>query len=154
MSTTTTSENYQKSALIKASPLGVFRAITEQIDEWWGEVDCQPSHKGVRFKVSFGEAFWSFRVTNFEPEHRVTWECIESNQVHAGLRGIKEEWLGTMLHWEITSEEGGTSRLSFTHEGLVPDFNCYEVCSDAWGFFIGTSLKQLVEKGEGEPELM
>ncbi len=154
MSTTTTSENYQTSVLIKAGTLGVFKAITERIDEWWGEVDRQPSGTGVTFRVSFGEAFWTFRVTTFEPEHLVTWECIESNQVHAGLMGIKEEWLGTQLHWQIATEEESATRLCFTHEGLVPDFNCYEVCSDAWGYFIGSSLKELVERGQGQPELI
>ncbi|GAB5526966.1 MAG: hypothetical protein Roseis2KO_48380 [Roseivirga sp.] len=145
-------KDYQKSVAIGANAKGVFKAITERVDEWWGTVDRQPSAMGVEFKVSFGEAFWRFRVIDFQPDARVSWECIASNQVHAGLRGIKEEWLGTKLHWQLSEETDDTTNLSFRHEGLVPDFNCYEVCSDAWGFFIGTSLKELVEMGAGQPE--
>lgn len=154
MKAATKSRDYQKTVVIAGNRLGVFKAITERIDEWWGAIDRQPSAKGVEFKVSFGEAFWRFKVIDFQPESRVSWECITSNQVHAGLMGIKEEWLGTRLHWELSEQTDATTNLSFRHEGLVPDFNCYEVCSDAWGFFIGTSLKELVEQGAGQPELV
>ncbi|MCE7992954.1 MAG: hypothetical protein HEP71_13280 [Roseivirga sp.] len=154
MNTETQTKDYQKSVIIKANQIGVFKAVTERIDEWWGEVDIQPDADDVKFRVSFGEAFWRFRVADFELNKRVSWECIESNQVHAGLRGIREEWLGTKLHWELIGNSDDQTKLSFTHEGLVPDFNCYEVCSDAWGFFIGNSLKALVESGTGQPELI
>lgn len=152
MNTETKAENYQKTGSIEASKKRVFKALTERIDEWWGEVDVQPSATGVEFKVSFGEAFWRFKVVDFEPDTRVSWECIESNQVHADLMGIKEEWLGTQLHWELSLNTLGQTNLSFIYEGLVPAFNCYDVCSDAWSFFIGSSLKNLLEKGQGKPE--
>lgn len=151
MNTETQTKDYQKSVVIKANQLGVFRAITERIDEWWGETDIQPTALDVVFKVSFGEAYWRFRVVDFELNKKVGWECIESNQVHAGLKGIREEWLGTKVHWRLIEHSEGQTKLSFTHEGLVPDFNCYEVCSDAWGFFIGNSLKALVEREQGSP---
>lgn len=154
MKAATKSKDYQKSVLIAGNRLGVFKAITERIDEWWGTVDRQPSAEGVAFKVSFGEAFWRFKVIDFQRGSRISWECITSNQMHAGLMGIKEEWLGTKLHWELSEQTDGMTTLSFTHEGLVPDFNCYEVCSDAWGFFVGMSLKELVEQGAGQPELI
>ena len=153
MSSNQISDSYQKSVLIAGNSLGLFNALTERINEWWGEVDHQPKSLGQKFKVSFGEAYWRFEVIALEQDKRAVWECIESNQVHAGLMGIKEEWLGTKLHWELTSEKSDQTRLNFRHEGLVPTFNCYEVCADAWGFFIGTSLKELIEQGLGQPAL-
>lgn len=145
-------KSYEKSVEIKANSLGLFKALTERIDEWWGEVDQQPNALEQEFKVSFGEAYWRFKVTTLEVGTRIIWECIESNQVHAGLKGIREEWLGTTLHWEMASIDASHTKLHFRHEGLIPSFNCYEVCADAWSFFIGTSLKQLIEKGLGKPE--
>ena len=34
---------------------------------------------------------------------------------------------------------------------LVPEFECFEACSSAWGFYVNGSLKRLITAGEGEP---
>ena len=39
--------------------------------------------------------------------------------------------------------------LSFSHLGLVSEFECYDGCSSAWGFFVNGSLKHLITTGEG-----
>ena len=41
--------------------------------------------------------------------------------------------------------------IHFTHEGLVPAYECYTVCSDAWGSYIRGSLKSLIATGKGSP---
>ncbi len=38
-----------------------------------------------------------------------------------------------------------------THVGLVPAYECYGVCSDAWGTYINGSLRNLITKGKGQP---
>lgn len=40
---------------------------------------------------------------------------------------------------------------SFTHEGLVPDYECYGMCSNAWGTYINGSLRRLITTGKGSP---
>jgi hypothetical protein len=45
--------------------------------------------------------------------------------------------LGTTITFDITEVDGGT-QVRFTHVGLVPEFECYDVCSDAWGGLIST----------------
>ena len=153
MTYTETSSSYQKSVEIKSNLQAVFHAITNRIDQWWGQVDHQPNALNQVFKVSFGEAFWRFRVIQFEPLVEVIWQCIESNQVHGEMMGIKEEWLDTTLHWEVKSEMGNSITVHFIHNGLTPDLHCYQVCRDAWDFFTGESLKELLEKDTGRPEL-
>ncbi|RDY60883.1 hypothetical protein [Flagellimonas nanhaiensis] len=145
-------KSYSQSVKIYGSNEAIFKALTLRIDKWWGEVNHPITGPETVFRVSFGEAYWGFKVIDFTPNIRITWECIESNQVHAGLKGIKEEWLGTKLHWNILEEDDSVSRVDFLHEGLVPAFNCYDVCSSAWDFFITDSLKSYVEEGIGKPE--
>jgi len=41
--------------------------------------------------------------------------------------------------------------VTFTHEGLDPGQQCYDVCSNAWGMFANRSLKAFIETGTGEP---
>ena len=35
--------------------------------------------------------------------------------------------------------------------GLVPEFECFDNCSNAWGFYINGSLRDLIITGKGEP---
>jgi hypothetical protein len=34
---------------------------------------------------------------------------------------------------------------------LVPQFECYDSCSDAWGGYVKGSLRSLITKGKGWP---
>lgn len=42
-------------------------------------------------------------------------------------------------------------QVRFTHAGLVPAYECYDVCSNAWGEYITGSLRKLITTGKGEP---
>jgi len=43
--------------------------------------------------------------------------------------------------------------LTFTHVGLVPEYECFEVCSDGWGTYVGQSLRALITTGKGMPNV-
>jgi hypothetical protein len=62
----------------------------------------------------------------------------------------KTEWVGTRLIFEI-HDAGDHSTVKFTHEGLVPEYECFEVCNEAWSSYIGNSLKSFIETGKGNP---
>ncbi|HYQ16941.1 MAG TPA: hypothetical protein VEQ58_14320, partial [Polyangiaceae bacterium] len=56
----------------------------------------------------------------------------------------------TRLCFEIF-REGGRTALRFTHEGLVRDRECFEICTEAWTFYL-ESLRQLITTGVGQPD--
>lgn len=62
----------------------------------------------------------------------------------------KKEWTGTYLKFDLKNEEGRTN-ITFTHEGLTPEDECYNICSESWTFYIQTSLKEYLETGKGRP---
>ena len=62
----------------------------------------------------------------------------------------KSEWTDTDVVFEI-ARNGDKTEVHFTHVGLVPDYECYDVCSDAWGTYIKRSLRDLITKGKGQP---
>ncbi|MEP1094841.1 MAG: SRPBCC domain-containing protein [Cyclobacteriaceae bacterium] len=138
--------DYSKQITYKASAKSLFSAITQNLDQWWGKVDTSVEKEGDEFKISFGKAFWKFRISLFVSNEKVTWECVD------GQPEFEHEWVGTRIHWDI-SEEGDETKLSFTHEGLTPSFECYDVCAPTWDMFITTSLKSFVETGKGMPHL-
>ncbi len=56
------------------------------------------------------------------------------------------------MWWRTTStKQGNQTELRFTHVGLVPAYQCYNVCSDAWGTYVKGSLRDLITTGKGQP---
>lgn len=49
------------------------------------------------------------------------------------------------------SEVFAAVTLRFTHDGLVPEYECYDACSRGWTFYIGESLCDLITTGYGHP---
>jgi hypothetical protein len=60
------------------------------------------------------------------------------------------EWKGTKVIFEI-AKNGDKTGILFTHEGLVPAYECFEICSNAWGSYINGSLRKLIATGIGTP---
>src|SRR5215831_13487423 len=62
----------------------------------------------------------------------------------------KEEWTGTTVTFDVTEVDGRTE-VRFTHHGLAPEVECYDVCWVAWGGYITRSLRDLITTGTGRP---
>jgi uncharacterized protein YndB with AHSA1/START domain len=141
---------FELNVFIASKPENVFNAINQHLHDWWGETDHTVNAVDDVFTTQFKPTRWMFKVTEFVPNERIVWECIEAFHVHTGMTGIEKEWLGTRVVWSMSAAHEGT-RLHFRHDGLTPDLNCYEVCSPAWEMFVTQSLKQFVETGKGMP---
>ena len=142
-------KNYQKSILVNSKKQLIFKALTEEVDKWWSEIEYPSKNEGDIFKISFGkESYWKFRLIEIKKNEKIVWKCIESHQDH-NLKGIDEEWLNSEITWTI-SEKGNKTKINFLHKGLVTDGICYDVCSTAWDFYILDSLKSYLETGIGK----
>lgn len=62
--------------------------------------------------------------------------------------------------WWSEEIEGSTNKLNdvfkyhlihFTHLGLVPEFECFDACSNGWTHYIRQSLLSLITTGKGQP---
>jgi hypothetical protein len=62
----------------------------------------------------------------------------------------KTEWTNTKVMFEI-STRGNKTEIRFTHQGLVPAYECFDVCSNAWGSYVNGSLRNLIATGKGKP---
>jgi hypothetical protein len=61
----------------------------------------------------------------------------------------KTEWTNTTINFDI-SEKDGQTEIRFTHQGLVPEYECFDVCSTSWDSYINGSLRTLITTG-GQP---
>ena len=72
------------------------------------------------------------------PEKKLVWLVTESN---LSFLSDSAEWTNTRICFDI-SQEGYETNVVFTHDGLVPQFECYDGCAGAWTKY----LEHLEEK--------
>lgn len=139
-------KSYSTKLRAKTSETIAFEALSSKIGDWWGDQDRAVQHLGDVFKMSWGEPWYQFKVVEYVLGKKITWECIDSKQIIGDLDGVEKEWVGTQLKWTINKLNDGEIEIQFRHEGLVPDFICYDFCSNTWDRFIEFNLKKYLEK--------
>src|SRR5262249_18333898 len=87
------------------------------------------------------------KLVELIPGKKVVWQVLSN---YFNFTKDKTEWTGTKIIFEITATNGKT-QLHFTHEGLTPEYKCYEACRDGWSKYIKKSLYSLVTNGKGQP---
>ena len=125
---------------VENSPEEVFNAINN-VRGWWSQaVEGETDRLGAEFRYRYQDVHRAtIRITEFVPGRKVVWHVVEN---YFNFVKDKSEWTGTDIVFEI-NPQGDTSELRFTHVGLVPDYECYSVCSDAWSSYIAGSLRNL-----------
>jgi len=142
-----TTRGYATALVVCATAQDVHAAVTNPRG-WWGElVAGGAAVVGDEFTFEVPDVHWSrLRVAESEPE-RVVWDVVDARLEYVEER---EEWVGTRIVFELEPVAEGT-RLSFAHDGLLPELACYDSCSVAWTSLIHDSLRRLVTEGRGAP---
>ena len=140
--------NFTVSILVDKTPKEAFDAINN-VTGWWTENTTGKTNKqNDEFEVRFGDVHYSKqKLIEVIPDKRVVW-LIEDSKLN--FIKDKSEWTGTKVVFDI-SKEGDKTKVTFTHEGLVPEIECYDACSNAWNEYIVDSLKKLISSGNGKP---
>ena len=134
---------------VDRAPEEAFAAITDVRGWWGGTIEGGTTELDDEFTYRFGDLHYSKqRLTEVVPGKRLAWRVLDS---HLDFIEDATEWTGTEITFELT-EKGDQTEIRFTHQGLVPAVECFDVCSNAWGFYINTSLRSLISTGEGRPD--
>ena len=117
------------------------------VPEWWGVTFTgNAKDQNDTFTVKMGgDSFFNFTVTELIPGKRVVWLVTECNMP---WYSNKTEWTNTRLIFDLTENKGMTE-VTFTHEGLTPDVECYKDCNPGWTHWIQTSLFSYLTDGKG-----
>ncbi len=141
-------QNFTTSFSVVQIPEKVFDAINNVWGWWSEEIHGSTDKLGAEFMFHYKDLHRSTqKITELVPGKKVVWHVLNS---HINFVKDKTEWKGTDIVFEITKKDDKTE-LRFTHVGLVPAFECYGDCSDAWGFYINDSLRSLIATGKGQP---
>jgi Activator of Hsp90 ATPase homolog 1-like protein len=140
--------DYTTAFTVNRTPEEAFAAINNPRG-WWSK-DIEGTTDKVRsvFKYRYEDVHRSkVQVTQLVPGKKVVWTVLDN---FFNFTKDKTEWKGTKIVFDI-SRKNDKTEVRFTHVGLVPHYECYDVCSDAWSSYVRGSLKSLITKGEGYP---
>jgi hypothetical protein len=143
-----TSQNFTTAFTVDQSPEEVFNAINN-VRGWWSEeIEGGAGQLGAEFSYRYRDVHrCTIRVTEFVPGKKVVWHVLDN---YFDFTEDKTEWKDTEIGFEI-SRRGDKTEVRFAHLGLVPEYECFDVCSTAWGVYIGGSLRNLIATGKGKP---
>jgi hypothetical protein len=140
--------SYTATFTVDQTPEEAFAAINDVRGWWSGEIDGPTDQLGAEFTYSYGDIHRSTQqVTELVPGRRVAWHVVDG---YLNFVEDKAEWIGTDIVFDI-SPVGEQTQIRFSHVGLLPEVECFDSCSSAWGFYINTSLRKLITVGKGEP---
>jgi hypothetical protein len=141
-------KDYTTSFAVDQFPEEVFDAINN-VRGWWSEaIEGSTDKLGAEFKYHYQDVHrCTFKISEFVPAKKVVWHVLDN---YFNFVKDKTEWKGTDVVFEIT-KSGHKTELCFGHVGLVPAYECYGVCSAAWGSYIRGSLRDLITTGKGKP---
>jgi hypothetical protein len=130
-------QSYHTTLEVTSTPKDVFNGIND-VSKWWvrqvvgtnTEFEGESSKLNDVFILRHGDVHYSkHKLTEIIPDKKVVWLVTDSKLTW--IKGNKQEWTGTKMNFEIIPN-GEKTTLMFTHEGLVPQLECYVHCVHFW----------------------
>ncbi len=141
-------QDYTATILVEATPGKACNAI-KNFRAWWSEeIDGPTDELNKEFFYHYKDIhLCKLKLVEVDGNKKIVYKVLENE-----FNFIKDqsEWVNSKLIFDI-SEEGGKTKIKFTHKGLVPSCECYDVCNDAWTGYITKSLYNLITTRKGEP---
>ncbi len=133
---------------VDQTPEEVFQAINN-VRGWWSEdIEGDTDTADAEFTYRYEDTHrCRIKVTQLVPGERVAWQVLDN---YFDFTRDKSEWKDTEICFDITARDGKTE-IRFTHVGLVPEYECFDICSNSWDFYLHTSLRALIRTGRGLP---
>ena len=141
-------QDFTTTLIVDQSPEEVFNAVTN-VRGWWSEqIDGNTAKLNDEFDYHYEDVHrCKIKLIEVIPNQKIVW-LVEKN--YFKFTEDETEWTDTKPTFEI-SEKDGKTELRFTHVGLIPDYECFDICRDSWTNYIQNSLKKLITTGKGQP---
>jgi activator of Hsp90 ATPase-like protein len=142
------SQDFSAVISVDETPEQAFRAI-QNVRGWWSENPEGSTDKvGDEFTYRYKDVHsCTMRLIEIVPNKKVAWLVLDN---YFKFTKDKNEWKGTKVVF-VLANKGSKTEIRFTHLGLVPEYECFNICSNAWGSYINGTLRSLIATGKGEP---
>ena len=134
--------------LVDQTPEEVFIAVNN-VRGWWSEeIEGGTEQLNDEFNYHFEDVHrCKMKIIESIPGKKIVWDVLEN---YFKFTKDSSEWTGNKIVFLITEKDGKT-QLQFTQVGLVPEYECYDICRNAWGNYFNNSLRNLITTGKGQP---
>jgi hypothetical protein len=138
--------DYSAAITVDKTPGEVFDSI-KSVSKWWSkDFEGNSAELNDEFVISHpGRHYSKQKLVELIPGKKVVWLVTDSKL--NWLEKDQEEWTNTKMIFEITSK-GDKTLLDFTHEGLVPEKECYARCEQGWNMVIKERLFEFITDGK------
>ena len=139
-------KDYTITIEVAKSPNDVFNAIND-VSKWWSkDFEGSSTKLNDEFVICHpGAHYTKQKLVEVIPYKKIVWFVTESKL--DWLEKDKDEWTNTKMIFEITTN-GNKTILHFTHEGLVPEKECYARCEQGWNMVIKDWLFNFITDGK------
>jgi hypothetical protein len=142
------SKDFTTTILVDKDAATAFKAISNFRGWWSEEIEGKTDQLNETFFYHYKDVHLSrIKLIEIVPVKKLVYEVVENE---FNFTQDKTEWVGTKLIFELV-QEGDKTKIIFTHNGLVPEYECYDVCHDAWTGYIQGSLQSFINTGAGKP---
>lgn len=143
-----TTADFTTTILVDQSPEVAFQAINN-VRGWWSEeIEGNTEQVNDEFIYRYEDVHrCKMKLVEVVPNQKVVWDVLEN---YFKFTQDESEWTGTKVIFEIAEKEGKTE-VRLTHVGLVPAYECFEICREGWNNYIHNSLRSLISTGKGMP---
>jgi hypothetical protein len=139
-------QNYTATIEVVKPPKDVFNHIND-VSKWWSkDFEGSSTKLNDEFVICHPDRHYSKqKLVEVILDKKVVWLVTESKL--NWLKKDKYEWTNTKMIFEITTK-GDKTVLHFTHEGLVPEKECYAMCEQGWNMVIKEWLFNFITDGK------
>lgn len=140
--------DFTTAIVVDQTPQEAFNAINN-VRGWWSEeIEGSTNKLNDEFNYHYEDVHrCKMKLIEVIPGKKVVWLVMEN---YFKFTKDKSEWTGNKIIFEITERDNKTE-IRFTQLGLVPGYECYDICQNAWSTYIQKSLQGLITTGKGMP---
>lgn len=138
--------NFTLIILVDKSPEEVFNVV-KNVRLWWSGLfgeefngDSEKLLEEFSFRAGDGMHYSKQKLIELEANKKIAWLVTESK-----LNFLKktDEWTCSKLIFEL-EQQGNKTQVTFTHQGLTPEIECFDSCAPAWTMYIQQKLLPLL----------
>ena len=147
-------KNFTTTLIVDQTPEEVFNVV-RNVRGWWSgyyseefEGNTEKLNDEFSFRAGGGAHYSRQKLIEVIPNKKVVWLVTDSN---LDFLEKKDEWTGTKVVFDISTKANKT-QLVFTHDGLMPEIECYNSCAPAWSQYLHNKLLPLITSGNGNTD--
>ncbi|MEO7306447.1 MAG: SRPBCC domain-containing protein [Ferruginibacter sp.] len=139
--------NFSTTLLVDQTPKQVFDAINDPRGWWSEEIEGSTDKLNDEFNYHYEDVHrCKMKLIELVPNKKVVWLVLDN---YFKFTKDKTEWTGNKIIFDIAGKNN-KAQLTFTQLGLVPEYECYDICQGAWTTYIQQSLHSLITTGKGK----